>query len=97
MTTKHTTELQPRGWLITYNVGAERHTFFSGHNIISDYLAFDSKAKSEAVYTCAAELLQELQAIANADTAEWTDRTEFEAWAKSRARAAIAKVVGASA
>ena len=39
-----------------------------------------------------ADLLQELRNIANADTAEWDDRTEFEAWAKSRARAAIAKV-----
>ncbi len=32
------------------------------------------------------ELEQELRNIANADTAEWDDPTQFEAWAKSRAR-----------
>lgn len=42
----------------------------------------------------APDLLQELRNIANADTVEWDDRSEFEAWAKSRARAAIAKVEG---
>lgn len=39
-------------------------------------------------------LLQELKSIANADTVEWDDPTEFEAWAKNRARAAIAKATG---
>nr|WP_319566225.1 hypothetical protein [uncultured Rhodoferax sp.] len=43
------------------------------------------------VLGAAPELLQELRNIANADTIEWDDRSEFEAWAKSRARAAIAK------
>ncbi|MBB5543577.1 hypothetical protein [Paraburkholderia fungorum] len=33
-----------------------------------------------------AELEQELRNIANADTVEWDDPTQFEAWAKSRAR-----------
>jgi len=42
----------------------------------------------------APDLLQELKNIANADTAEWDDPTEFEAWAKNRARAAIAKAAG---
>ncbi len=42
----------------------------------------------------APDLLQELKNIANADTAEWDDPTEFEAWAKNRARAAIAKATG---
>jgi hypothetical protein len=41
------------------------------------------------------ELLQELRYIANADTVEWDDPTDFEAWAKNRARAAIAKVESA--
>lgn len=45
----------------------------------------------------APDLLQELRNIANADTCEWDDRSEFEAWAKSRARAAIAKVEGGAA
>jgi len=31
-------------------------------------------------------LRQELRNIANADTKEWDDPTQFEAWAKSRAR-----------
>jgi hypothetical protein len=39
-------------------------------------------------------LLQELRTIANADTVEWDDPAEFEAWAKNRARAAIEKVEG---
>jgi hypothetical protein len=42
----------------------------------------------------APDLLQELRNIANADTAEWDDRSEFEAWAKSRARFAIANATG---
>ena len=42
------------------------------------------------------DLLQELANIANADTEEWDDRTEFEAWAKSRARSAIAKATGSA-
>ena len=44
--------------------------------------------------TAAHDLLQELRNIANADTAEWDDRSEFEAWAKSRAQAAISMATG---
>jgi hypothetical protein len=35
---------------------------------------------------------QELKNIANADTVEWDDPTEYEAWAKNRARWALGKV-----
>lgn len=42
------------------------------------------------------DLLQELINIANADTPAWDDRTQFEAWAKNRARAAIAKATGSA-
>jgi hypothetical protein len=35
---------------------------------------------------------QELKNIANADTIAWDDPTEYEAWAKSRARWALGKV-----
>jgi uncharacterized membrane protein YccC len=35
---------------------------------------------------------QELKNIANADTVAWDDPTEYEAWAKSRARWALGKV-----
>jgi hypothetical protein len=38
-----------------------------------------------------AELEQELRNIANADTVEWDDPTQFEAWAKSRARHTLGK------
>jgi hypothetical protein len=38
-----------------------------------------------------AELEQELRNIANADTVEWDDPTQFEAWAKSRARHTLTK------
>jgi hypothetical protein len=41
------------------------------------------------------ELLQELRYIAMADTIEWDDPTDFELWAKNRARAAIEKVESA--
>jgi hypothetical protein len=37
-----------------------------------------------------ATLEQTLREIANADTVEWDDPTEFEAWAKSRARHSLA-------
>lgn len=36
-------------------------------------------------------LRQELKNIANADTVAWDDPTEFEAWAKSRARHALSQ------
>ena len=36
-------------------------------------------------------LEQTLREIANADTVEWDDPTEFEAWAKSRARCTLGK------
>lgn len=36
-------------------------------------------------------LRQELKNIANADTIAWDDPTEFEPWAKSRARHALEK------
>ena len=36
-------------------------------------------------------LEQTLREIANADTVEWDDPTEFEAWAKSRARFTLGK------
>ena len=88
------TELQPRGWLITYNISGKPHTIFSEHNCVGDYQQFDSTATAEAVYACGPELLAALQNIANSDTVEWDDRTEFEAWAKSGARAAIAKATG---
>ena len=42
----------------------------------------------------APDLLTELQNIANARTAKWADPSEFEAWAKNRARYAIAKAQG---
>jgi uncharacterized membrane protein YccC len=35
---------------------------------------------------------QELKNIANADTIAWDDPTEYEAWAKNRARWALGKV-----
>jgi hypothetical protein len=44
-----------------------------------------------------AEAVAELQNIANADTPEWEDPSEFEAWAKSRARHTLAKVTADSA
>lgn len=42
----------------------------------------------------APELLAELQNIANANTSDWDDPSDFKAWAQSRARAAIAKATG---
>lgn len=39
------------------------------------------------------ELVEALKEIANADTAEWDDPSEYEAWAKDKARAAIAKAL----
>ena len=35
---------------------------------------------------------QELKNIANADTVEWDDPTQYEAWAKSRARHTLAQI-----
>jgi type II secretory pathway component PulK len=40
------------------------------------------------------ELLDELQNIANARPETWDDPSDFQGWAQSRARAAIAKAKG---
>ena len=56
-------ELQPRGWLITYNISGKQHTIFSGHNCVGDYQNFSRGAKAEAVYTCGPELITELGAL----------------------------------
>jgi hypothetical protein len=45
----------------------------------------------DAIAARIATLEQTLREIANADTVEWDDPTEFEAWAKSRARWTLAK------
>ena len=68
--------------------------------ICADVIDPITQEPSEAnarLIAAAPDLLQELRNIANADTAEWDDRSEFEAWAKSRARAAIAKATGSAA
>lgn len=44
----------------------------------------------------APDLLAELQNIANAHPATWDDPSDFQGWAQSRARAAIAKAKGES-
>lgn len=56
----------------------------------------DSLTK-ESVARCEAEdkleiATQELKNIANADTVEWDDPTQYEAWAKSRARHTLAQI-----
>jgi len=58
-----TTQSQPRGWLITYTRAGEKHTFFCGHNCIDDYRAFDDNAASEAVYTHAQPVAQDLAGL----------------------------------
>lgn len=64
-------------------------TGYTSAEVLADnYLKVKSESAAERK-----ELLDELRNIANADTVEWDDRSEFEAWAKSRARAAIAKAV----
>mgnify|MGYP000864524239 CR=1 FL=1 len=48
------------------------------------------------LFSSALELLEELQHIANADPSNWYEeaRDQFQQWAQSRARAAIAKAEG---
>jgi hypothetical protein len=51
---------------------------------------YDDHVKAlEAANTRITTLEQTLREIANADTAEWDDRSEFEGWAKGRARGAL--------
>jgi hypothetical protein len=54
---------------------------------------YEDHAKSlESANTRITLLEQTLREIANADTVAWDDPTEYEAWAKSRARWALGKV-----
>lgn len=48
-------------------------------------------AYAKKLETRIAALEQELRNIANADKGEWDDPTQFEAWAKSRARWTLEK------
>lgn len=57
--------------------------------------SFPNKPENAHLIAAAPELLQELLNIAHAPTETWDDPSEFEAWAKSRARAAIAKASAA--
>ena len=57
----------------------------------------DTERQANARLIAAApDLLEELKNIANARPDTWEDPSEFEAWAKSRARFTIAKAEGAS-
>jgi hypothetical protein len=63
-------------------------------NIHGTDIAYVRADALEAANAHIAELEQELRNIANADTVAWDDPTEFEPWAKNRARhtlAALAK------
>ena len=65
-------------------------TGYTSAEVLADnYLKVRSESEAERN-----ELLGELRNIANADTVKWDDRSEFEAWAKNRARAAINKATG---
>ena len=56
----------------------------------------DAAAELRRLHAANAYLLAELQNIANANTRDWDDPSDFKAWAQSRARAAIAKATGGS-
>lgn len=64
--------------------------FVSAAHRAADRIESDAVAL-EAANARIAELEQELRNIANADTVAWDDPTEFEAWAKSRARHTLGK------
>ena len=51
----------------------------------------DKREANARLIAAAPDLLAELENIANANTADWDDPSDFKAWAQSRARAAIAK------
>jgi hypothetical protein len=60
-----------------------------------DYINPDATAAADALEASNARIAaleQELRNIANADTVEWDDPTQFESWAKSRARHALSLV-----
>lgn len=57
-------------------------------------ISSDKLKALQAEAAAAPELLTELQNIANANTRDWDDPSDFKAWAQSRARAAIARATG---
>ena len=84
MSTKHT----PGPWKVSMNL------IKSNYDTVAQVFTHLVQGRNEAnarLIAAAPDLLQELKNIANANTVEWDDPTEFEAWAKNRARAAIAK------
>ena len=63
----------------------------------SAWVARGGSVSSEAnarLIAAAPDLLDELQNIANASPHTWDDPSDFQGWAQSRARAAIAKAKG---
>ncbi|MGF6504691.1 hypothetical protein [Paraburkholderia sp. 32] len=70
--------------------GAQIRDALKGAAVIADAAG----AEIRSLRTQNEMLRQELRNIANADTVEWDDPTEFEAWAKSRARHALSQQEG---
>ncbi|SDR52717.1 hypothetical protein [Paraburkholderia tuberum] len=85
-----------QGWRVTplYATppqdGAQIRDALKGAAVIADAAG----AEIRSLRTQNEMLRQELRNIANADTVEWDDPTEFEAWAKSRARHALSQQEG---
>jgi len=72
----------------------------SGAMLVAEGVALGGRSTEETranarLIAAAPDLLAELQNIANADTSKWDDPSDFKAWAQNRARAAVAKAIGA--
>jgi hypothetical protein len=80
------------------NLQKERETLLQDiEDLKHDNMSMLDSLTKESAARCEAEdrleiATQELKNIANADTVAWDDPTEYEAWAKSRARWALGKV-----
>lgn len=102
MSTKHTPGADIKAATLKMQLRADSGYEASAEFRISAYqwsriLSVAEDGEKGRLISAAPDLIQELKNIANADTVEWDDPTEFEAWAKNRARAAIAKATGEEA
>ena len=74
----------------TQAVTAQESRLLDERNILLGELG-KAKTERDALLAQAWELADELQNIANANTRDWDDPTDFKAWAQSRARHALQK------
>jgi len=82
---------EPTGTVRRYTLQEPTKYIEGGPFVIPAGITMVKSSDYDALLAQAWELADELQNIANANTRDWDDPTDFKAWAQSRARHALQK------